>query len=179
MSTIRMLNVPERSGFRGAAPSDMPDMLSSQRITKESFNTGLMLQQVIFFRKPMKAKQLLKGSLTHTKVIIRIVNHPESALQIRLLKASSIGSLVTISGTVIRMSPVRPQISQLDFECSKCCCSTSCRFDEGRYMPPSACPGEGCRSRSFRPLRSAAQSVDWQKIMVQVKHMCASFLGID
>ncbi|EIE22418.1 MCM-domain-containing protein [Coccomyxa subellipsoidea C-169] len=123
--------------------------------------------QVLFFSHPERAQQLTKGILTEAKTKIRLVNHSESTMQIRLMKASAIGRLVTVCGTVVRIGAVRPQITQMDFTCNKCSTSSTCQFEEGRFTPPQSCPAEGCRSKSFEPLRSSAQSIDWQKIRVQ------------
>ena len=127
--------------------------------------------QVVFFHHPERTKQLTRGGLPEAKLRIRIVNYPESMMQIRSMKASAIGRLVTVCGTVVRIGVVRPRVTQMDFTCNKCSTSSTCRFEDGRYMPPTACPGEGCRSKSFSPLKSTAHTIDWQKIRVQVNHV--------
>lgn len=132
--------------------------------------------QVLFYVHPDKAQQLTKGPMAEAKPKVRIVNHPESTVQIRSMKASAIGRLVTVTGTVVRIGAVRPQITQMDFICNKCSFSSTCLFEEGRYTPPTACPAEGCRSKSFDPLRSSAHSIDWQKIRVQVPRPSLKFL---
>jgi DNA replicative helicase MCM subunit Mcm2 (Cdc46/Mcm family) len=124
---------------------------------------------------PDKAQQLTKGPMAEAKPKVRIVNHPESTVQIRSMKACAIGRLVTVTGTVVRIGAVRPQITQMDFICNKCSFSSTCLFEEGRYTPPTACPAEGCRSKSFDPLRSSAHSMDWQKIRVQVSSLPCNF----
>lgn len=134
--------------------------------------------QVLFFSHPERAQQLTKGILTEAKTKIRLVNHSESTMQIRLMKASAIGRLVTVCGIVVRIGAVRPQITQMDFTCNKCSTSSTCQFEEGRFTPPQSCPAEGCRSKSFEPLRSSAQSIDWQKIRVQVRAALAIWLHI-
>lgn len=48
--------------------------------------------QVLFAKNPDKAKELLGPGMLPAKINIRIVNFPESALQIRELKASCIGA---------------------------------------------------------------------------------------
>lgn len=127
--------------------------------------------QTIFFHHLERAKGLTKGGLPEAKIRIRIVNYPESLMQIRSMKASAIGRLVSVCGTVVRIGVVRPRIIQMDFTCNKCSTSSTCKFEDGKYMPPTACPGEGCRSKSFSPLKSSAHSIDWQKIRVQVNSL--------
>lgn len=130
--------------------------------------------QIIFFHHHERAKGLMKGGLTEAKMRIRIVNYPESVMQIRSMKASAIGRLITVCGTVVRIGVVRPRITQMDFTCNKCSTTSTCKFEDGKYMPPTACPGEGCRSKSFSPLKSTAHSIDWQKIRVQVSSLLRS-----
>ncbi|GIL88344.1 hypothetical protein Vretifemale_16312, partial [Volvox reticuliferus] len=101
------------------------------------------------------------------RIVVRLVNHPASLIHIRQLKSSAIGKLVTLRGTVVRMTPVRPLVTQMDFVCAKCGSSTSQAFTDGVYTLPTKCTGDGCRSRTFTPLRSAARCVDWQKIRLQ------------
>ncbi|GLI71641.1 hypothetical protein VaNZ11_016915 [Volvox africanus] len=101
------------------------------------------------------------------RIVVRLVNHPASLIHIRQLKSSAIGKLVTLRGTVVRMTPVRPLVTQMDFVCAKCGSSTSQSFTDGMYELPTKCTGDGCRSRTFTPLRSSARCVDWQKIRLQ------------
>ena len=79
------------------------------------------------------------------------------------------GKLVTMRGTVVRMSAIRPLVTDMEFACAKCGCSARASFPDGKYTPPAACPGDGCRGRTFAPQRSTARGVDWQKIRVQAR----------
>ena len=84
------------------------------------------------------------------------------------------GKLVTIKGTVVRASGIKPMITELDFLCLKCSCSTDVRFADGIYAPPAACSADGCRGRSFLPQRSTAKAIDWQKLRLQACSLCIS-----
>ena len=84
------------------------------------------------------------------------------------------GKLVTIKGTVVRASGIKPMITELDFQCLKCGCSTAVRFADGIYAPPTTCSADGCRGRSFLPQRSTAKAVDWQKLRLQACFLCIS-----
>ena len=103
------------------------------------------------------------------KVQMRLTEYSASLTNIRLMKSSCIGKLVSLKGTVVRMSSIRPLVQQLDFVCSKCGMTMSCKFPDGKYTPPSSCGTDGCKSRQFSPMRSTAQCVDWQKIRLQVR----------
>ncbi|CAD7699627.1 unnamed protein product [Ostreobium quekettii] len=101
------------------------------------------------------------------KVLIRLVNRPSGQVRIRDLKSDLIGKLVTVVGTVVRMSQLKPLVTSMDFICRKCRNVTNVDFPDGRYTLPSRCEGEGCRSQTFSPIHSSAISVDWQKIRIQ------------
>lgn len=86
---------------------------------------------------------------------------------IRQLKSNLIGKLATVRGTVVRMSPIRPLITSIEFTCKKCGRMIVCNFEDGRYTPPQKCTMIGCRNRSFTPQLGDAQSIDYQKIRIQ------------
>ena len=139
------------------------------------------------------AAQFRDGSVqtaaTAGKTRIRLTDYSASLSHIRLLKASCIGKLVSLKGTVVRMSSVKPLVQQMDFVCSKCGTTIACNFLDGKYTPPAGCLTDGCKSRQFLPIRSSAQCTDWQKIRLQVNfpnHMkakrepcCAAHVSIE
>lgn len=72
--------------------------------------------------------------------------------------------LVSVRGSVVKASTVRPLVIQMCFECSKCKSNIPCVFPEGKFSPPLSCTLYGCKSRTFTPVRSSAQKIDFQKI---------------
>ncbi|XP_045794791.1 probable DNA helicase MCM8 [Trifolium pratense] len=106
------------------------------------------------------------------KVDIRLHNCPETMIALKNLKAAYIDKLVSVRGTTVKASTVRPLVVEMSFECSKCKQSITRIFPDGKYSPPSACNLNGCKSKIFNPLRSTAQTIDFQKIRVQelLKH---------
>ncbi|PNY09978.1 DNA helicase mcm8-like protein [Trifolium pratense] len=106
------------------------------------------------------------------KVDIRLHNCPETMIALKNLKAAYIDKLVSVRGTAVKASTVRPLVVEMSFECSKCKQSITRIFPDGKYSPPSACNLNGCKSKIFNPLRSTAQTIDFQKIRVQelLKH---------
>ena len=46
------------------------------------------------------------------------------------------GRLVSIRGTVLRVSGIRPLVLQIDFACSKCGTTMTCPFPDGKFTPP-------------------------------------------
>ncbi|WOL04368.1 putative DNA helicase MCM8 isoform X1 [Canna indica] len=98
------------------------------------------------------------------KINIRLYNHPDSLITLKNLKASYIGKLVSVRGSVVKVSTVRPLVLQMDFVCGKCGTVITRIFPDGKFSPPVACTIQGCRSRTFNPIRSSAKPIDFQKI---------------
>ena len=63
---------------------------------------------------------------------------------------------------------MKPLIQSMTFTCTRCGGDQEMRFSEGIYNPPTSCGLDGCRSKSFKPQKNTAQSIDWQKIRIQV-----------
>lgn len=74
------------------------------------------------------------------------------------------GRLVSVRGTVVKASTIRPLVVQMNFECGKCRTQTTRIFPDGKFSPPTGCAMYGCKSRTFLPIRSAAKLIDFQKI---------------
>lgn len=85
----------------------------------------------------------------------------------RSLRGNSVGKFVAVQGTVVRVSNIRQQVMSMHFECTKCGYSFCRQFPDYKYAPPTSCPTDSCRSRTFLPRRDTAETVDWQKIRVQ------------
>ncbi|XP_023744947.1 probable DNA helicase MCM8 [Lactuca sativa] len=103
----------------------------------------------------------------HAKVNIRLHNHPDSMIALKNLKAAYIERLVSVRGTVVKVSTVKPLVIQMSFTCSKCGNTIARDFPDGKFSPPSSCGTHGCKSRIFNPIRSSAIPIDFQKIRIQ------------
>ncbi|GFZ11107.1 minichromosome maintenance 8 [Actinidia rufa] len=103
-----------------------------------------------------------------TKINIRLHNYPESFIALKSLKAAYIDRLVSVRGTVVKVSTVRPLVIQMSFSCTKCGADIQRNFPDGKFSPPINCNNyPGCKSRTFNPIRSTAQLIDFQKIRLQ------------
>ncbi|KAH7513013.1 hypothetical protein FEM48_Zijuj12G0151300 [Ziziphus jujuba var. spinosa] len=114
-----------------------------------------------------------------TKVNIRLHNHPESLIALKNLKAAYIGiivdgiiggmadKLVSVRGTVVKVSTVRPLVVEMGFDCAKCKTMIPRIFPDGKFSPPPVCNFAGCKSKNFNPIRSTARTIDFQKIRLQ------------
>ncbi|XP_061965165.1 probable DNA helicase MCM8 isoform X2 [Populus nigra] len=101
------------------------------------------------------------------KINIRLHNYPESMIALKNLKAAYIDKLVSVRGSVVKVSNVRPLVVQMNFNCAKCKYSISRIFPDGKFSPPTVCSLNGCKSRTFNPIRSSARAIDFQKIRLQ------------
>ncbi|XP_037494357.1 probable DNA helicase MCM8 isoform X6 [Jatropha curcas] len=88
-------------------------------------------------------------------------------IALKNLKAAYIDKLVSVRGTVVKVSTVRPLVVQMSFDCEKCKSNIARIFPDGKFSPPTICNLNGCKSRTFHPIRSSAQAVDFQKIRIQ------------
>ncbi|KAF3789098.1 putative DNA helicase [Nymphaea thermarum] len=148
-------------------------------------NTLLYMYQILVYQ----GKECIFGD--QEKINVRLYNHFESMINLKNLKAAYIGKtslllgsqkrdilhggeitiralltgkLVSIRGTVVKVSTVKPLVVQMSFTCGKCGAAIMRMFPDGKYSPPAACIYHGCKSRAFTPNRSTARLVDFQKI---------------
>ncbi|XP_070576847.1 DNA helicase MCM8-like [Ptychodera flava] len=98
----------------------------------------------------------------------RLLNY-EPVTPLKNLKANYYGKFVTIKGTVVRVSNIKPMCTKIAFQCNTCGEIQSLTLPEGKYVLPTKCPGGECRGRSFIPLKSSplTETIDWQTIKVQ------------
>lgn len=75
------------------------------------------------------------------------------------------GNLLTVRGMVTRMSGIKSLAVGMSFTCSKCKESTENKeFPDGAFAPPTVCPGDGCRGRTFLPHWESAKRICFQRI---------------
>ena len=102
------------------------------------------------------------------RVDVHLVNVPDSHIAFGELRSRNVGRLVSVRGTVTRVSPIKPLVvALLAFACEKCEATQTLRFADGRYREPEACVMQGCRGRKFAPDHDSVQCVDSQRVRVQ------------
>jgi len=88
--------------------------------------------------------------------------------RIRQLRTASIGSLLSISGTVTRTSEVRPELSMATFVCEVCNAVLPNIEQTFKYTEPTQCPNVTCMNREgWRLDIRQSTFVDWQKVRIQ------------
>lgn len=121
---------------------------------------GASIHKVTFFQEKNKLESL-------GKINIRLHNYPESLIALRNLKAAYIDRLVSVRGTVVKVSSVRPLVMEMTFKCIQCGADITRLFPDGKYSPPATCIMRCCKGKMFAPIRSTAESIDFQKIRLQ------------
>lgn len=111
-------------------------------------------------------RRLLGTVISPSYITVRPFNVPRSIISIRSVHSGSIGKLVTVKGTVVRLLHPRLVITQLDFACMRCGKVISIECSDGRVRMPERC-SDGCRSKSFKADTRSAMTADWQKVRLQ------------
>ncbi|PSN61856.1 MCM-domain-containing protein [Corynespora cassiicola Philippines] len=88
--------------------------------------------------------------------------------RIRQLRTSSVGRLLSISGTATRTSEVRPELSMATFICEACNTVVPNIEQTFKYTEPTQCPNMTCMNREgWRLDIRQSTFVDWQKVRIQ------------
>ncbi|WAR02957.1 MCM8-like protein [Mya arenaria] len=98
----------------------------------------------------------------------RIFNYG-NPVPLKNLKANYYGKFVSVKGTVVRVSNIKPLCTVMAFQCNTCSETQTMNLPDGKYTVPTSCAGANCRARQFQPLRSSnlTETIDWQTIRLQ------------
>ncbi|XP_021048955.1 DNA helicase MCM8 [Mus pahari] len=101
-------------------------------------------------------------------IYARVYNY-EPLTHLKNIRATCYGKYISIRGTVVRVSNIKPLCINMAFQCAACGEIQSFPLPDGKYSLPTKCPVPACRGRSFAPLRSSPLTVtlDWQLIKIQ------------
>ncbi|XP_034350833.1 DNA helicase MCM8 isoform X1 [Arvicanthis niloticus] len=101
-------------------------------------------------------------------IYARVYNY-EPLTHLKNIRATCYGKYISIRGTVVRVSNIKPLCTKMAFQCAACGEIQSLPLPDGKYNVPTKCPVPACRGRSFAPLRSSPLTVtmDWQLIKIQ------------
>ncbi|KAI9916146.1 hypothetical protein PsorP6_016956 [Peronosclerospora sorghi] len=104
--------------------------------------------------------------MDRTKITVRL-HGVTPVLPIAALKADVVNQFVSVVGTVVRVSAIKPLVTRCDFVCAQCNEATSRAFPDGNFSPPPKCENAPCRGKTLLPNRSSVDTVDYQKIKLQ------------
>ena len=157
----------EYSAFVGAiAPVEGNPLADFASALRE--NPRVMLQCLgLALSSIARARELaLHQSTVYARISSRFVGLPER-VPIAALNSGCLDHFVAVRGTVVRVGPVRPLVTRMEFRCGKCGEAIIRKLSDGRFSPPDGCENSDCKSRSFEPLRESAVTVDYQAIRLQ------------
>ena len=98
------------------------------------------------------------------KIAVRFVNY-EPVTPMKFLKSNCIGKFVSVRGTVIRVSTIKPILLSMNFLCAKCGGEKNVTMSDGKFDCPGSC--FVCKNKSMIPDRNSAITTDWQKVRLQ------------
>ena len=88
--------------------------------------------------------------------------------QVRGLTSQRVGTLIRITGQVVRTHPVHPELVSGVFTCADCQTVVSGVEQQFKYTQPSVCRNPVCNNRSRFVLDVAkSKFVDFQKVRIQ------------
>uniref|UniRef100_UPI00398E7D0C DNA helicase MCM8 n=1 Tax=Pristiophorus japonicus TaxID=55135 RepID=UPI00398E7D0C len=155
----------------------MPNLATELRDMPEKLLDclGLAVHQVITRDLERQAAQLEQGLPNEEAPIVNVpfiharVYNYEPLTSLKYLRANCYGKYVSLRGTVVRVSNVKPFCTRMAFTCNTCGDVQSLPLPDGKYTLPTKCLAPDCRSRSFIPNRRSplTVTVDWQSIKLQ------------
>ncbi|XP_029211666.1 DNA helicase MCM8-like [Acropora muricata] len=146
-------------------PSLATDLREEPTVILQSL--GLAVSQVLLSAMSGESQQV--ACLVDLPYIQARISNFEPVTPLKSLRSNYCGKFVTIHGTVVRVSNVKPLVMGMAFSCNLCGETQAIRLTDGKYSVPSKCSSSDCRGRSFNPERSSSltETMDWQNIRVQ------------
>ncbi len=161
------LNWPDlmtSSSLRSGWPTLQSDLVENPELVFGAF--GLAKHQMLV--NELGPDPVEKVPLVRARILS--VGHES---QIEKLKTRDYGRLITVKGTVVRVSTVRPACAWLAFECCLCLSVQSVHQPCGRYQEPVRCAVKHCSGRRFSARRehSSTTLCDRQTVRLQERVM--------
>lgn len=104
-------------------------------------------------------------SIDEGLIRVRIINYP-NYVSLRSLRSRHIGSIISISGVMMRASEVKPLLIDATFKCRRCGELLYQPQEDGRYVEPEQCTVCG-KKTPVRLIPEKSTFRDWQKVRIQ------------
>ena len=108
------------------------------------------------------------GEYLNNKVNVRIIG-AKRRTKMANIKANMIGKFIQVRGTVIRISNIQPFVTIMPFRCGSCGETIEVPIVDGKHQRPKKCTTQGCRSKTFEPIKSDAQTIDLQYVKLDIR----------
>ncbi|XP_073250153.1 DNA helicase MCM8-like [Porites lutea] len=157
-----LLSDPE---LMGDFPSLAVDLRDEPTIVLQTL--GLAVSQILLTAETGESQQV--ACLVDLPYIQARITNFEPVTQLKSLKSNYFGKFVAIRGTAVRVSNVKPLVTNMAFSCNLCGEIQAISLTDGKYAVPTKCSSVDCRGRSFTPERSSplTKTIDWQTVRVQ------------
>lgn len=167
----------ELMSYNGLTES-LPDLQTDMRDMPQKMLScmSLAMHQHISHKRLREAKDAADENGTEVApedyfvpaIHARVLNYG-SPVPLRSLKANYYGKFVSVKGTVVRVSNIKPICTVLAFECNSCSNIQTVNLPDGKYVLPTSCMSADCRGKTFLPQRSSnlTETIDWQTIRIQ------------
>lgn len=104
-------------------------------------------------------------SIDEGLIRVRIINYP-NYVSLRSLRSRHIGTIISISGVMMRASEVKPLLIDATFKCRRCGELLYQPQEDGRYVEPDQCTVCG-KKTPVRLIPEKSTFRDWQKVRIQ------------
>ncbi|XP_048727562.2 DNA helicase MCM8-like isoform X2 [Ostrea edulis] len=149
---------------------NLPNINSELRDSPEQLIAciGLAVHQLVAHHRQTLPEEEEPSDYSPPRVNVRLINSCQPTA-LKNLKANYYGKFVSVKGTVVRVSNIKPLCTHLAFQCCSCASVQSITLPDGKFVQPTRCPVQGCRGKSFIPCRSSelTQTIDWQTVRIQ------------
>jgi replicative DNA helicase Mcm len=102
---------------------------------------------------------------------VRFTNIPNNyRVKLRMIRAEHMERLFAVSGSLIRATNVRPELTTASFECKVCGAHHDVEQLDEEITYPAICNIGGCKNSKktdFRLLGKTSRFIDWQQIRIQ------------
>ncbi|EAN78434.1 minichromosome maintenance (MCM) complex subunit, putative [Trypanosoma brucei brucei TREU927] len=131
---------------------------------------------VLYFQQHQKNRQI--GELGSWRLLCIVIGDDGCATPFDTLGASLLGKLVTVRGTVVRMSPPRVTCVEMTYRCNLCAAVVKAPTEDGVLVYPGRCSGR-CRGYNWAPLleRGECEEVQLLKVQEQTESYDGSTVG--
>jgi DNA helicase MCM8 len=104
---------------------------------------GIAVYEALFVDRTGRADPATLLHMPDRRVGVRFANY-EPVTPMKYLKSQCIGKFVSVKGTVIRVSTIKPILVEMKFLCNKCGFETLQRMTEGKFEAPVQCESVSC-----------------------------------
>ncbi len=168
---LRRYYWPKIMSFANTYPDETSFYVSFQDLEKWDFEIAeellTMPEEVLVHASAALQAMDLPAPDTDLKGARIRIKHLPKAIPIKDIRSSEIGTLISVTGLVKKVTEVRPKVEDAAFECRRCGYVTVLPQGD-HFIEPVECESEDCGRRGpFKFDEDLSRFVDFQKVRVQ------------